>query len=142
MEAAPNDSLMRATYGRLLGHMGRSREGIEEVKQAMRMSPDSLPMLYFLGANYRSAGQFDDAINALTEHRERLGGRIIPPPTSQLIAAYVQAGSVDKARAEVESLLKIAPRFTTAVAARAHLYKFKEEMDRFLGALRDAGVPN
>ncbi len=139
IKVAPNDSLMRATYGRLLGHMGRPKEGIEQVKQAMRMSPDSLPMLYFLGANYRAAGQFDDAIKALVEHRKRLGDRIIPPPTIQLIAAYVQAGSVDKARAEVKALLKVAPRFTTVVAARTHSYKFREEMDRFAGALRVAG---
>ncbi len=116
-------------------------EGIEQVKQAMRMSPDSLPMLYFLGANYRAAGQFGNAIKALTEHRKRLGGRIIPPPTTQLIASHVQAGSVEKARAEVQALLKVAPRFTTAVAARTHSYKSRDEMDRFLGALRKAGVP-
>ena len=47
MDAAPNDSLMRATYGRLLGHIGQPAEGIEQVRKAMRMSPDSLPMLYF-----------------------------------------------------------------------------------------------
>jgi adenylate cyclase len=141
MEAAPNDSLMRATYGRLLGHIGRPQEGIEQVKQAMRMSPDSLPMLYFLGANYRAAGQFDNAIKALTEHRKRLGGRIIPPPTSQLIAAYVQAGALEKARAEAQALLKVAPRFTSKVAARTHSYKSTDEMARFLGALHEAGVP-
>lgn len=141
METAPNDSLMRATYGRLLGHIGRPEEGIEQVKQAMRMSPDSLPMLYFLGTNYRAAGQFDNAIKALTEHRKRLGGRIIPPPTTQLIAAYVQAGALEKARAEAQALLKIAPRFTSAVAARTHSYKSRDEMALFLGALRDAGLP-
>ncbi len=142
METAPNDSLMRATYGRLLGHISRPEEGIEQVKQARRMSPDSLPMLYFLGANYRTAGQFDNAIKALIEHRKRLGGRIIPPPTSQLIAAYVQAGSLEKARAEARALRKVAPNFTSAVAARTHSYKSRDEMARFLGALREAGVPD
>jgi adenylate cyclase len=70
MGAAPNGSLMRATYGRLLGFVGRAQEGIQHVKQAMRMSPDSLPMLYFLGGNYRAAGQYKAAIEALTEHRK------------------------------------------------------------------------
>lgn len=142
IKASPNDSLMRATYGRLLGHIGRPEEGIEQVKRAMRMSPDSLPMLYFLGANYRAAGQFDNAIRSLTEHRQRLGGRIIPPPTTQLIAAYVQAGMLDKARAEVQALLRVAPRFTIEVAARTHSYKSKDGMARFLGALRKAGIPS
>ncbi len=108
----------------------------------MRMSPDSLPMLYFLGANYRAAGQFTAAIDALTEHRKRLGGRIIPPPTTQLIAAYVQAGQLEMAHAETKSLLKVAPRFTIAVAARTHTYKSPDDEERFLGALREAGVPD
>lgn len=140
MGAAPNDSLMRATYGRLLGFIGRPQKGIEHVKQAMRMSPDSLPILYFLGANYRAAGQFTQAIEALIEHRKRLGGRVIPPPTSQLIAAYVQAGLLDKARAEVRTLVKVAPHFTITVAARTHPYKSVAEMERYLDALGEAGM--
>ena len=141
MNAAPNDSLMRATYGWLLGHIGRPKDGIEQVKLAMRMSPDSLPLLYFLGANYRAAGEFKKAISALEEHRKRLGGRVLPAPTSQLIAAYVQAGLVDKAHAEVQMLLKVAPKFTSEVAARTHVYKSPEEMERYLGALQKAGLP-
>lgn len=141
IKAAPNDSLMRATYGRLLGHIGQPQEGIEQVKQAMRMSLDSLPMLYFLGANYRAAGKFDDAIKALTEHRKRLGGRIVPSPTVQLIASYNQAGMQEKARVEAQGLMKVVPRFTLAVAARTHSYKSADAMARFLGALRQAGIP-
>ena len=140
--AAPNDSLMRATYGWLLGHVGRPQEGIEQVQQAMRMSPDSLPLLYMLGTNYRAAGEFEKAIAALEEHRNRLAGRIMPAPTSQLIAAYVQAGYMDKARTEVRALLKVAPRFTSEIAARTHVYKSSEEMELYLGALREAGLPN
>jgi adenylate cyclase len=140
MKSAPNDSLMRATYGWLLGHVGRPKDGIGQVQQAMRMSPDSLPLLYFLGANYRAAGEYKKAISALEEHRRRLGGRILPAPTSQLIAAYVQAGMTDKARAEVQKLLKVAPRFTSEVAARTHVYKSAEEMERYLSALQKAGL--
>ena len=46
MEAAPNDSLRRATYGRLLGRVGRPEDGINEVERAMRMSPDSLHAVF------------------------------------------------------------------------------------------------
>lgn len=141
MAAAPNDSLMRATYGRLLGHMGRADEGIEQVQQAIRMSPDSLPLLYFLGANLRAAGDFEKAISALTEHRTRLGGRILPAPTSQLIAAYVQAGRLPEARAEASSLRKVAPHITVELAARTHSYQDAVEMKLYMDALRVAGLP-
>jgi len=142
IEKAPNDSLMRATYGWLLGHTGRPQEGIEQVRHAMRMSPDSLPMLYFLGALYRVAGDFEKAIEALVEHRRRLGGRILPSPTSQLIAAYVQAGRLDQARAEISTLLKVAPKFSVSLAARTHVYKDADIQAAFADALQKAGLPD
>lgn len=138
---APSDSLMRASYGRFLGHVGRAEEGIAEVKAAMRMSPDSLPMLYFLGANYRAHKDFDLAIEALTEHRKRLGGRVLPSPTVQLIAAYVQAGMIEAARKEVVKLLNVAPDYAAGLSVRTSPYKDPEDEKLFLDALVKAGLP-
>lgn len=138
---APNDSLMRAGYGRFLGYVGRPKEGIEQVKQAMRMSPDSLPMLYFLGANYRVAGDFAKAIEALTEHRKRLGGRVVPAPTSQLIAALAQANRLDEAKAEVRAVLKAVPHYSVELATRNHVYESAKDTKEFSEALIAAGLP-
>ena len=138
---APSDSLMRAFYGRFLGHVGRSEEGIAEVKSAMRMSPDSLPMLYFLGANHRSNKDFNLAIEALTEHRKRLGGRVLPAPTAQLIAAYVQAGMIEAARKEVVKLLTVAPDYAAGLSLRTSPYKNPNDEKLFLDALVKAGLP-
>ena len=132
---------MRARYGRFLGYVRRSSEGIEQVREAMRMSPDSLPLLYFLALNYRAAGEFDKAIDALREHRKRLGGRILPAPTCQLIAALVQAGRKAEARAEARALLAKLPKYTARQAARSHVYKVKEDAKQFVMALREAGLP-
>lgn len=139
--AAPSDSLMRARYGRFLGYVRRSAEGIDQVRQAMRMSPDSLPLLYFLALNYRAAGEFDKAIDALRAHRKRLGGRILPAPTCQLIAALVQAGRAEEARTEAQGLLAKFPKYTARQAARSHVYKVPEDMKEFVVALRAAGLP-
>ncbi len=141
VEIAPNDSLMRALYGNFLGIVGRPEEGIEQVSMAMRMSPDSLPMLYFLGDNYRTAGKFDKAIEALTEHRQRLGGRVIANPAAQLAVAYVQAGQLEKAKTIVKELLGADPAFTIQDAVRTHPYKDKMVMDIFVDALAQAGLP-
>ena len=139
--ASPSDSLMRARYGRFLGYVRRSSEGIEQVREAMRMSPDSLPLLYFLALNYRAEGEFDKAIEALRAHRKRLGGRILPAPTCQLIAALIQAGRMDEARAEAQGLLAKFPKYTARQAARSHVYKEAEDMKQFVVALREAGLP-
>jgi adenylate cyclase len=97
VEVASNDFLMRASYGRILRYAGRHEEGIQQVKQALQMNPDSLPLLYYLGSIYRVAGRFEEAIDALREHRKRLGGRILPAPTAQtscgLYAIRLGAGS-------------------------------------------------
>jgi len=142
VEAAPNDSLMRASYGRILGHAGRFEEGIQQVKQALRMSPDSLPLLYYLGSIYRVAGRFEEAIDALMEHRKRLGGRVLPGPTAQLAAAYMQSGREAEARATVQELLRVEPRFSVVQASRTLGFKSKEASAQFLGALRTAGLPD
>jgi adenylate cyclase len=139
--AAPSDSLMRARYGRFLGYVRRPAEGIEQVREAMRMSPDSLPLLYFLALNYRAAGEFDKAVDALRAHRKRLGGRVLPAPTCQLIAALIQAGRMDEARAEAQGLLAKFPKYTAEQATRSHVYKEPDDMKQFVVALRKAGLP-
>ncbi len=141
IKEAPNDSLMRANYGRFLGYTGQPVEGIEYLKQAMRMSPDSLPLLYFLGGNYRVAGDYQTAIETLVEHRKRLGGRVVPAPTVQLAAAYVQAGEMDKGREEIRKILRVVPHLSREIIARSHVYKSPEAMRPYMDALAAAGLP-
>ena len=142
IQFAPSDSLMRANYGRYLGYVGRAEEGIEQVKKAMRMSPDSLPMLYFLGANQRAAGRFEAAIESLLEHRKRLSGRILPAPTTQLIAAYSESGDLTNASNTVSLLLNAAPGFSVNKASKIHTYKNLQDQQKFADALMKAGLPN
>jgi len=142
MKLAPSDALIRAHYGRYLGYVGRPEDGAREVRAAMRMSPDSLPMLYFLGVCQRAAGDVEAAIETLVEHRARLGGRLLPGPTSQLVAAYVQAGRMDEARALVARQRDATPGFTLETARRLHHYQSDAAATAFLEALRQAGAPD
>lgn len=141
IERAPSDSLMRANYGRYLGYMRRGAEGIEQVKTALRMSPDSLPLLYFLAINFRAEGRYQEAVDTLLEHRKRLGGRVLPAPTAQLIAAQVQAGKAEDAKQSARMLLKIAPRFTGTLALRTHVYQHNDDNQAFIDLLERAGIP-
>ncbi len=141
IEMAPNDSLMRASYGRILGYVGRAEDGIAQVRQAMRMSPDSLPMLFFLGSNYRAAGDYDMAIELLLDHRKQLGGRLVPAPTAQLVVAYVQAGRIDDAKREAGALLETGRRFSVELATRTHVYQDPDQARIFSDALQAAGIP-
>lgn len=140
-ELAPNDSLMRATLGRFLGFTGDPDLGVVEVKAAMRMSPDSLPMLFYLGANLRAAGKFDAAIETLQEHRRLLGDRVISAPTAQLAAAYVQVGRLAEAQRVMAELLTVYPGYSLRKAARAHPFADPKAEQAFLDALKAAGAP-
>ncbi|MEP1209270.1 MAG: adenylate/guanylate cyclase domain-containing protein [Rhizobiaceae bacterium] len=141
IQYAPSDALMRANYGRFLGYIGRAPEGIEQVVIAMRMNPDGLPLLFFLGSNQRAAGKYQEATSSLIDHRKRLGGRILPAPTLQLAAAYAQSGKLESARQTIAALLKVVPGFTISKAMKVHPYKSEEDQRIFKQALRDAGLP-
>ena len=138
---APNDSLMRGFYGRILGYAGQPLEGIEQVKLALRMSPDSLPLLFFMGANQRAAGQYGAAIDSLLEQQRQLGGRRVPAPMLQLAAAYQQAGRGEEARGTMATLLQVAPHMNRDVAAKIHPYKRTDDETAYLDALAQAGLP-
>ncbi|MEZ5926675.1 MAG: adenylate/guanylate cyclase domain-containing protein [Hyphomicrobiaceae bacterium] len=141
VELAPGDTLMRGHFGRVLAYAGQPVEGLEQVRQAMRMDPDSLPMLYFLGLNYRSAGSYEQAIDTLLQHRRKLGGLIVPAPTTQLIVAYVEAGHLEEAQSLAQELLKASPGFEAEHARRIHPYRKPSDQDAFVAALRSAGLP-
>jgi adenylate cyclase len=141
IEKAPSDSLMRANFGRYLGYLRRGAEGQEQVKTALRMSPDSLPLLYYLAINLRAEGKYQETVETLIEHRKRLGGRILPAPTAQLVAAQVQAGRLEDARQTGQVLLKVAPWYSARRALRTHRYKYREDADQFVDLLVQAGIP-
>ena len=141
VQLAPSDALQRANYGRYLGYAGLPEEGIKQLRMSMRMNPDGEYLLYFLGGTYRAAGRYDKAIEVLKELRDRRGGRITLHPELQLAASYMQAGRADEARATVQAVLKVRPYATLNVASRAAPYRKPEDMERYLGALRKAGLP-
>jgi hypothetical protein len=53
----------------------------------------------------------------------------------------MQAGREDEARATVQAIRKVAPKYSLKVVSRAFPYKELDDMERFLGALRKAGMP-
>lgn len=138
---APNDSLMLALYARLLGYIGKAEDGVEMARQALRMSPDSPPPLFFLGGNQRVAGDLEGSIATLEEHRQRLGGRLAVEPALQLTAAYAQAGRIADARALAKEIAEAIPAANVAFADRVNPYLLPEDRDAFLIALRAAGLP-
>ena len=59
IEVEPNDALVRAAYGRILGYSGNAEEGVQLLEEASNMGSGQAELLYELGSMYRFNGQLD-----------------------------------------------------------------------------------
>jgi tetratricopeptide (TPR) repeat protein len=91
-----------------------------------------------LGHAYRASGQYEEAIaafkKAIGRERDYLLGHIA------LAATYSLAGREEEARAEAAEALRISPKFSLDRFAKAFQWKNQADIDRFIGALRKAGL--
>lgn len=137
---SPTDSLMRGQLGRYLSYAGQPEKGVEHVRAAIRMSPDSPPLMYFLGVSLLALGSYEEAADVMTEHRNRLNGRILPGPTGIYIAALVEAKRAQEATQEVKALREAFPSYGLEQAVAAHRFANDRTAKRFRSALMWAGM--
>jgi adenylate cyclase len=135
----PNGADAYANLGMILALSGRPEEVLEFVKKAIRLNP--IPPAYYLsylGLAYRVSGQYEEAIPAYKK-------AIYKQPTFLfahlgLAASYVLLGQEEKAHAEAAEVLKIDPEFSLERYAKTYPLKNKADLDRYVGALRNAGL--
>jgi adenylate cyclase len=135
----PNGADAYANLGMILAFSGRPEEGVEFVKKAIRLNPIP-PAYYFvyLGITYRGSGQYEESVS---EYKKA----IYKQPTLLfahigLAASYVHLGQEEEAHAEAAEVLKIDPEFSLERYAKTVPYKNKADTDRYVGALRNAGL--
>ena len=136
---APNSDFVHAALAFTLRHSGRPEEAIALFKKAIRLNP--IPPAWYLwglGFSYFELGQYEEAI---AEFRKALHRA----PDSQfshmgLAAAYSELGRDKEARAAAAEVLNINPKFSLEQWAKTHMYKNQADFDRFVEALRKAGL--
>ncbi|MGD8382363.1 MAG: tetratricopeptide repeat protein, partial [Syntrophobacterales bacterium] len=135
----PNGADAYAGLGNILTLAGRPEEGVEFVEKAIRLNPIP-PAYYFshLGLAYRDSGQYEEAILAYKK-------AIYIQPTLLfahlgLAASYVYLGREEEAHTEAAEVLKIDPGFSLERYAKILPYKNKADTDRYVDALRKAGL--
>ncbi len=123
----------------LLYYAGRPQEGLERIKEAMKINPHH-PYNYpfHLGQAYFILGRYQDAIEAL---EPGLGTN----PSSErmrvwLAAAYAQDGREADAKWEAEQVLALNPDFSLQRIRQAFPFKEPADTERFLDGLRKAGI--
>jgi adenylate cyclase len=138
-DLAPNSSFVHAALGFTLRNAGRPEEAITYFKKAIRLNP--FPPAWYLtslGGAYFMLGRHEEAIaefkNGLQLAPESVFSRL------GLAAAYSELGREEHARVEAAEVLKLDPKFTLVSHAKGLLYKNKDDTDRYLAALRKAGL--
>jgi TolB-like protein/cytochrome c-type biogenesis protein CcmH/NrfG len=131
----PNDANALATYGSTLVALGRIEEGIDHIREAMRINPYH-PDWYWidLGSALYVARRYGDAIEALKQKAK--------PQTwvlSRLAACYAQIGRMDEAAQAVAEILRLKPDFT--ISGQRTASWGPGDLEHFREGLRKAKLP-
>jgi DNA-binding SARP family transcriptional activator/Tfp pilus assembly protein PilF len=132
----PNDANVVVGCGRLLAFRGHIEEGIDRIREAMRLNPYH-PEWYWtnLGSVLYEARKYADAAEAF--------GQITRPGYwifCRLAGCYAQLGQMNEARAMAANALRLRPDFS--VANLRLLECHAAEAEHIREGMRKAGLPN
>jgi adenylate cyclase len=136
----PNFADAHFRLGFVLRFAGRPEEAIPAIRKAMRLNPYP-PVFYSftLGLSYLYAGRCEEAIAECEKAlQDKVSNRLC-----HIVAtvAYSMCGREEKARATAEELLRIDPKFSVKTYVKTLPYKNKSDIERYIAALRKAGLP-
>lgn len=136
----PNNADALAFKGRILVFTGNPVEAIESIKKAIRLNPMA-PSWYYdsSGLAYIGAGRYNEALADFMKAKE-LNQRDIFANVG-LIASFSLTGETAKARNALDDFLISHPKFAVDEISRRLPYKNREDLNRIMGALKSAGLP-
>jgi TolB-like protein/Tfp pilus assembly protein PilF len=140
----PNDADSHAFLGYYLHWAGEGEAAVSAFDHLRRLDPhiNAGRELAFLGMAHFTAGNYEEAIWYLEQHRDVFGQAEAGAGSSFLLAAYTELGRDQDAAAVAEFLSTRNPRITVGTAENfLSLYRNPKDAERVRTALRKAGVP-
>ena len=123
----------------MVGSLGRWDESIELAKKAIRLHPLApAPYYHMLGRAYFMTGQYDEAIATLKKCLHKNPNYF--PAQVFLAACYSSLDLHAEAAAAIDEVRRINPKFNLESYAKTLPYKNKADIDRYIAALRKAGL--
>jgi TolB-like protein/Tfp pilus assembly protein PilF len=136
---SPGSAMAFELYAQSLNYAGRSDEAIPLLQKAIRLNPFSPTHTFlFLGHSFRMTGKLEESASAFEKAIERAPDSILAH--LGLAATYSLMGREKEARAEVDEVLKINPKFSLDNYAKLIPYKDQSDVDQYINALRKAGL--
>ena len=137
----PNGAEAHALFGYILNMSGETDLAINYLKRAFRLNPIPLPHYYhILAMAYRNNEQYEKAIEVSERGLRCYNDQFALYLT--LAASYTFLDRTDEAHMAAEEVLRIDPNFSLEYFAMTMPYKHQETGDKFIEALRKAGLPD
>jgi len=136
----PNGALVYNTLAGVVGCSGRWEESIIYGKKSIRHAPfPPLTSFHWLGRAYFMTGQYDEAILTFKKALDRNPNYL--PAHAFHAASYSSLGRETEAAAAAKEVLRINPKFSLESYAKTLPYKNTADIERYIAALRKAGLP-
>ena len=136
-ELNPFDSDMIVNLGQALTFTGQAKRGVELIERAIATNPYA-PEFYreILALAYLTAERYEDAFATV----EKAGNT--DRTTMVQVASLALSGRISEARMAMQARLAAHPGLTVQSIASTLSIEEGPDIDRFLGAWRDAGLPD
>jgi len=140
IELNPNGAEAHAHLGYMLIMSDKTELGIKLVKRAFRLNPIPMPHYYnILAMAYRNIEQYEKAIEL--SKKGLIGNPDQLPVYLTLAASYTFLNRTEEAHKAVDEILRLHPNFSLEYFAAILPYKRQETTNKFVEALRKAGLP-
>jgi adenylate cyclase len=135
----PGGAFAHLSYGMSLNYGGRSEEAVQALQKAIRLNPlGETGYFLHLGHAYRVTGRFEEAVSAYKKSIQRSPDSLFAH--LGLTATYSMMGREQEARAETAEVLRLNPKFSVDAYAKRLTFKDQSATDKFIDALRKAGL--
>jgi adenylate cyclase len=137
-ELNPNFPQAAIYLGWTLRCIRRYEEAMKEYERAVRLDPLNSYTLHQIAVSYFMMRRYEDSISVSKKALEKLPKAL--PVHITLAMAYSSLNMMEEARAAASEVLKISPNFSLEHFAKAQPYKYEEDRDHIIDALRKAGL--
>jgi len=139
-ELEPNSAEITAGLGTVLAAAGKPKEAINMLEKAVRLNPNP-PSWYLmtLGTCYRRIEQYEKALNEYKKAIQLQPDNLFAH--MHLAVIYVYLGQEEKAKAEAAEVLRIDNKFSVERYAKQTRWKDEADKQKYMAALREAGLP-